>query len=185
MKKTVWIVASVAVFALACSDNNAAKTVQQSGADNPATAQGNLTVAGCLARADEMPGSVGAAGSGSPSATNPSTSGTSASTPSSATERFVLRQAQPAGGAHNRGSPAVREAPGRRSRPVGRRQGRAARQPGQSHAGRGRGAAPVPRLVRAGNAPRQPPGAAPRHAPRLPGKRWRLVEIEPTSPWVG
>ena len=97
MKKTVWIVASVTVFALACSDNNAAKTAQQSGADTAATAQGNLTVAGCLARADEMPGSVGAAGSGSPSATNPSTSGTSASTPSSVTERFVLRQAQPAG----------------------------------------------------------------------------------------
>jgi hypothetical protein len=99
MKKTVWIVTSVAVavFTLACSDNNAAKMAQQIGADNAATAQGNLTVTGCLARADEMPGSVGTAGNGSPAATNPSTSGTGASTPSSATERFVLRQAQPAG----------------------------------------------------------------------------------------
>ena len=84
MKKTVWIVASVTVFALACSDNNAAKTAQQSGANNKATAQGNITVAGCLARADETPGSIGTSGN-APAANPPA--GTSAATPAPATER--------------------------------------------------------------------------------------------------
>jgi hypothetical protein len=86
MKRNVWIVASIATLAIACGGNNAAKTAQQGGADNAATAQGNITVAGCLARADETPGSVGTAGSANPSAANPPT-----------VERFVLRQAQPTG----------------------------------------------------------------------------------------
>jgi hypothetical protein len=97
MKRNVWIVASIATFAIACGGNNAAKTAQQSGADNAATAQGNITVAGCLARADEMPGSVGTAGSANPSAANPPAAGTSASAPAPTVERFVLRQAQPTG----------------------------------------------------------------------------------------
>lgn len=94
MKKYVWIVVSVATLAIACGGNDAAKTARQSGAGNT-TAQGNITVAGCLARADETSGSVGTAGSANPSAANPPASGAGAPAPS--VERFVLRQAQPAG----------------------------------------------------------------------------------------
>lgn len=96
MKKNVWIAVSVATFAIACGGNNAAKTAQQSGADSTA-AQGNITVAGCLARADETSGSVGTAGSANPSTANPPASGASASAPVPAVERFVLRQARAAG----------------------------------------------------------------------------------------
>ena len=96
MKRNVWIVVSVAALAVACGGNNATKMAQQSGADN-AAAPGNITVAGCLARADETSGSVGTAGSANPSATNPPASGTSASAPAPTVDRFVLRQAQPAG----------------------------------------------------------------------------------------
>jgi len=84
MNRTAWIVGSFAAIAIACG-GDAAKTAQQSGADNKATAPGNITVAGCLARADEMPGSVGTSGNAS---TAP---------PPAGTERFVLRQAQPGG----------------------------------------------------------------------------------------
>ena len=97
MKRNVWIVASLVAFAIACGGNNAGKTAQQNGANTAATAQGNITVAGCLARADETPGSVGTGGSANPPPTNPPAAGTSASTPSATSERFVLRQAQPAG----------------------------------------------------------------------------------------
>jgi hypothetical protein len=95
MNKSAWIVASVAAITIGCG-GDAAKTAQQSGADNKATAAGNITVAGCLARADEMPGSIGTSGSGSTPA-NPPASGTSTATPPAVTERFVLRQAQPVG----------------------------------------------------------------------------------------
>ena len=96
MKKNVWIVVSVAALAIACGGNDAAKTAQQSSADS-AKAQGNITVAGCLARADETSGSVGTAGSANPSTANPPASGSSANAPAPTVERFVLRQAQPAG----------------------------------------------------------------------------------------
>lgn len=93
MNRTAWIVASFAAITIACG-GDAAKTAQQSGANNKATAEGNITVAGCLARADETPGSIGTAGS-APVA-NPPAPGASAA-PAPATERFVLRQAQPIG----------------------------------------------------------------------------------------
>ena len=93
MNRTAWIVASVAAITIACG-GDAAKTAQQSGANNKATAQGNITVAGCLARADETPGSIGTSGN-APAANPPA--GTSAATNAPVTERFVLRQAQPIG----------------------------------------------------------------------------------------
>jgi hypothetical protein len=83
MNRSAWIVSSFAAVAIACGGDTA-KTAQQ-GADNKATAAGNITVAGCLARADEMPGSIGTAG------------GASTAIPPAGTERFVLRQAQPTG----------------------------------------------------------------------------------------
>ena len=95
MNKSAWILASFAAITIACG-GDAAKTAQQSGADNKATAAGSITVAGCLARADEMPGSVGTSGGGSTPA-NPPASGTSTAAPPAATERFVLRQALPVG----------------------------------------------------------------------------------------
>ena len=95
MKRNVWIVVSVATLAIACG-NSTTKTAQQSSAANAAV-PGNITVAGCLARADETSGSVGTAGSANPSSANPPAAGTSASAPVPAVERFVLRQAQPAG----------------------------------------------------------------------------------------
>src|SRR5947209_5890232 len=97
MKRRVWIVASAALFAIACSGKDSAKTAQQRSADSAAVAAGNVTVAGCLARADETPGSVGTGGSASASATNPPASGSSAATSAAPIERFVLRQAQPSG----------------------------------------------------------------------------------------
>ena len=96
MNRTAWIVGSFAAITIACG-GNAAKTAQQSGTDNKATAQGNITVAGCLARAEEMPGSIGTSGSGSAPAANPPASGTSTALPAAGTERFVLRQAQQSG----------------------------------------------------------------------------------------
>jgi len=95
MNRTAWIACSFAAITIACG-GDAAKTAQQSSADNKATAQGSITVAGCLARADEMPGSIGTSGSGS-TPTNPPASGASTATPPAGTERFVLRQAQPSG----------------------------------------------------------------------------------------
>src|SRR5712671_5798317 len=83
MNRTAWIVSSFAAITIACG-GDAAKTAQQSGANNKATAEGNITVAGCLARADEMPGSIG-------------TSGSATAVPPAGAERFVLRQAQPIG----------------------------------------------------------------------------------------
>jgi hypothetical protein len=96
MNRSAWIVAGFAAITIACG-GDAAKTAQQKGADNKTTAQGNITVAGCLARADEMPGSIGTSGSGSAPAANPPAPGTSTATPPAMTERFVLRQAQPIG----------------------------------------------------------------------------------------
>ena len=96
MNRTAWIVGSFAAITIACG-GDAAKTAQQSGTNNKATAQGNITVAGCLARAEEMPGSIGTSGGGSSPATNPPASGTSAAAPAAGTERFVLRQAQQSG----------------------------------------------------------------------------------------
>jgi len=83
-----WIAPAVAAFAMACSSSNSTKTAQQTGSS--AAAGGNITVAGCLARADETPGSVGTGGSAT--ATPPAST-----TPPAPAERFVVRQAQPAG----------------------------------------------------------------------------------------
>ncbi len=87
MSKTIWII-GICAFAFACGGTQATKTAQQSGADNQAATQGNITVVGCLARADATPASVGTSGS----ATAPP-AGTAASAPAAATDQFVLRQA--------------------------------------------------------------------------------------------
>jgi hypothetical protein len=86
MSKTVCII-GICAFAFACGGSGATKTAQQSGADNQAAAQGNITVVGCLARADATPASVGTSGS----ATGAPPAGTAASAPAAGTDQFVLR----------------------------------------------------------------------------------------------
>ena len=88
MSKTVWMI-GICAFAFACGGSEATKTAQQSGAGNQAAAQGNITVIGCLARADAPPASVGTSGS----ATGAAPAGTAANAPAVGTDQFVLRPA--------------------------------------------------------------------------------------------